>query len=112
MTSNDCKTDWEEALNSLAESANSDEGAVAGWEIEIVRRRVKAAIQEARAPIQITDEIEHALGLCLNALSFELNNAEQRNDLMAGNQIATAMKAARAAIIQVRTQAALNKAGG
>jgi len=42
QTVGDVSLDWEEALDSLHQSANM--GDVDGWEIELVRRRVKAAL--------------------------------------------------------------------
>lgn len=44
------------------------------------------------------ERLKAALGKCLTALSFELEHAQQRDDLIAGSQIADAMKAARAAL--------------
>lgn len=43
-------------------------------------------------------KMRDAIGLCLTALAFELEQAQRRDDLIAGKQIAEAIKAGREAL--------------
>jgi hypothetical protein len=38
-------TDWQEALDSISTSACGDDNCVGGWEIELLRRRIRRALR-------------------------------------------------------------------
>lgn len=59
MTEQDVEHNWEEALNSLSESMAVTESH--GWEVELVRRRVKAAIAAMPRTFEATCLCGHTL---------------------------------------------------